>query len=333
MDNASVASIPASHSHCADHETVIETDAYDISYALSRAPSTPTKTEPTHTTTSLAEQTPRPLHAPNNSAFEKTPRPTVFSSRGPALTLGFTLSYLRRVPELSAMAYRVVKAEAKRRAREERKLKVQTQENNSAILSSSTKGTTPRPDEAAAPKMKRLFQWAIVKLYEEGSVVLWDGAVRPLASSDEGRETNGLWKVNITIGADSTSVSFGTSSGATSRVEGDEDEGEISDPAADEEAYISLTPAHLAPHVEKAINTLMARSRCTANTHTNCRIYKLHAPAPPPGPTKEEITKFLQRMDGRWARVGEWTVDDALRVLQKEDKVWCVGQGRWELCL
>jgi hypothetical protein len=190
--------------------------------------------------------------------------------------------------------------------------------------------------------MKRLFQWAIVKLYEEGSIVLWDGAVRPLPLHEEGRETSGLWKVNSTVGADSTtfsSVSFGTSGGNTLRVEDDEeDEGELSDPPAngEEEAYITLTPAHLASHVEKAISALMTRSQSTAtqtHNHTNNRTHKLPAPAPPPGPTKEEITTFLRRMDGRWARVGEWVVDDALEALRREDKIWCVGKGRWELCL
>jgi hypothetical protein len=183
--------------------------------------------------------------------------------------------------------------------------------------------------------MKRLFQWAIVKLYEEGSVILWDGSARPI--QNEGRETSRLWKVNSTIGADSTvfssvsSASFGILSvGAEDR---DDDEGEISDPpATGEEAYISLTPEHLAPHVEKAIRTLMARSRPAALS-TKGHNHSWPEPAPLPGPTKEEITSFLRRIDGRWARVGEWVVEDALQVLKMGDRVWCVGKGRWELCL
>jgi len=248
------------------------------------------------------------------------------------------------------MARRVVKAETKRRAREEYKLnatKQQPQAKKPAMSSLSSNAqniTSQKPDEPVAPKMKRLFQWAIVKLYEEGSVVLWDGAVRPLPSHNEGREISGLWKVNSMAGADSTMFSSmsGTTSRTTSRIENEvEDDGNISDPPTngEEEAYISLTPAHLAPHVEKAISTLMARSRSTAvhaHNHTNKisdRTHKLPKPAPPPGPTKEEITTFLRRVDGRWARVGEWVVDDALEVLRKEDKVWRIGKGQWELCL
>lgn len=48
----------------------------------------------------------------------------------------------------------------------------------------------------------------------------------------------------------------------------------------------------------------------------------------PPGPTKEEIATYLERVDARWAKVGEWAVvGDALDVLMKEDRGW------WELCL
>lgn len=47
-----------------------------------------------------------------------------------------------------------------------------------------------------------------------------------------------------------------------------------------------------------------------------------------PGPTKEETATYLERVDARWAKVGEWTVvGDALDVLMKEDRGW------WELCL
>jgi len=293
---------------------------FPLRTSISRAPSTPTKSKPARTTLSHAERTPRPTWTSNTPTFEQTPRP---SYEG-ALTLGFTLSYLRRVPELSEMARRVVKAEAKRRTREERKLRaaqLQTRAKNPTSLSLTKGNINSRPDEPIAPKMKRLFQWAIIKLYEEGSIVLWDGAIRSFPLHLEGRETSGLWKINSTAGADSTvfsSVSFGTSGGTAN---------------GEEEAYITLTPAHLAPHVEKAIGTLMARSQSTA-THThNHTSNRTHKPAPPPGPTKEEITTFLRRMDGRWARVGEWLVDDALEALRGENRVWCVGKGRWELCL
>jgi hypothetical protein len=324
-----------------------ETETDEITYALSRAPSTPTKSKPSGASLAHTERTPRPLHRSktSSSTFEQTPRQilvkgTDTDARMPTENLGFTLSYLRRVPELSDMARRVVKAESKRRAREERKLKVAQSQGQakgkseiSATRSTSTsKASSGRTHEPIAPKMKRLFQWAIVKLYEEGSVILWDGPARPIQI--DGRETSGLWKANSTIGPDSTafsSISFGTSCFSTEVRE--DDEGEISDPpTTGEEAYISLTPARLAPLVEQAIGTLMARSR-TATLPTKGHNRNWPEPAPPPGPTKEEITTFLRRTDGRWARVGEWVVEDALEVLKKDDRVWCIGKERWELCL
>ncbi|KAF9226007.1 hypothetical protein BS17DRAFT_730241 [Gyrodon lividus] len=52
-----------------------------------------------------------------------------------------------------------------------------------ASASTSASASTPSSVSATDPsrkKMKRLFAWAVVKLYEEGSIVLWDGDVRPL---------------------------------------------------------------------------------------------------------------------------------------------------------
>jgi hypothetical protein len=355
MDNAPLARVCILKSR-----DEVETDTDEISNALSRAPLTPTKSKSHSTTPSYAERTPRPLQTStaSSSASDQTPRPPMRSAgdsidtQVPTKGLGFTLSYLRRVPELAEMARRVVKAEAKRRVREERKLKsVQSQQplrekNPSPTLGSTlpSKGSSSSRsvNEPIAPKMKRLFQWSIVKLYEEGSIVLWDGPVRPLSLHDQGRETSGLWKMNSTMGADSTtfssvsSTSFGSSRVVTGDGRVDDDEGFISDPPAngDEEAYIPLTPEHLAPHVEKAIGTLMTRSRTTTipTPHSHLRS-KMQAPAPLPGPTKEDITIFLRRKDARWARVGDWVVEDALELLKREGRVWCVGKGRWELCL
>jgi hypothetical protein len=245
------------------------------------------------------------------------------------------------------MARRVVKVEAKRRAKEERELKaVQSRihgkgKNTAPVSVASTllKGTlsssSRRGEESMAPKMKRLFQWAIVKLYEEGSVVLWDGAIRPIRH--ERQDTSGLWKVNSTAAANCTVFSaISSTSLRISRVgpgNVEEDDGDISDPPKNEEAYISVTPEHLAPYVEKAISTLMGRSQPPTSLSSTGHRGSLHVPAPPPGPSKEEITTFLRKMDGRWARIGEWIVEDALEVLRKEDKVWCIGKGKWELCM
>ncbi|KAF7980580.1 hypothetical protein HWV62_37759 [Athelia sp. TMB] len=300
-----------------------------ICYALSQVPSTPTKRQ--HHDSRVVDVTPRPtrLQPLKLPGLELTPRA---AQKAPHTSheepMGFTMSYLRRVPELADMARRVVKAEAKRRARGEReRLRAQTQVSTSdkaGILSSSSSKTKSIPPEQLGAKMKRLFQVAIIKLYEEGSVVLFDGPARSIRDLDIANETSRLWKANSsTASADSTVFSVSSLSLAPSQ---EEDLGDISDPPAHkEEAYISLTPAHLAPHVEEAIRAIMGRP--------NQPVSKHRLAGPPPGPTKDEITRHLKRADARWAQVGEWVVEDALRVLEEEDRIWCVGKGKWELCL
>jgi hypothetical protein len=251
---------------------------------------------------------------------------------------GFTLSYLRRVPELSDMARRVVKAEAKRRLKEDKK-------NGKDV----GRGKDEFQDKQnIGPKMKRLFGWAIVKLYEEGNIVLWEGPVRALPATPE--PTSRLWNAHstctaaattTTLGADSAiflSVS-GTATTAQAGYETEYDEITLSDPQPNEEAYIPLTASYLAQHVEKAIDTLISRSlaeesRAARATATSVAQRQRQNPrAPASGPTKEEIALFLRRSDERWARVGVWAVDEALDFLRREGRAWVVGQGRWELCL
>jgi len=227
------------------------------------------------------------------------------------------------------MARRVVKAEAKRRLKEDRKKVDQGQGN----VGGSKDGLKDKQN--IAPKMKRLFGWAIVKLYEEGSIVLWDGPVRALAEITE--PASRLWNTNstcTTLGADSTV--FSSVSGITQAGDEIEDEAELSDPQSNEEAYVPLTASYLAQHVEKAIGTLITRSSLAesrAQLASAAQRERQIPRAPTAGPTKEEITSFLRRTDERWARVGEWAVDDALEVLRKEGKAWTIGRGRWELCL
>ncbi|KAF9239844.1 hypothetical protein BU15DRAFT_74379 [Melanogaster broomeanus] len=186
----------------------------------------------------------------------RTPRPGANTGAGLAKveppTLGFTLSHLRRVPELALLAARVVRAEARRREKAERdqerqKAKEKARSNGHIAISQTSvkpsvsqaksmtsypKSTTSRnendkgrpplpastsmlsstaPTDPPRKKMKRLFAWAVVKLYEEGSIVLWDGDVRPLPLPTPlsctgpsfllpDGETSGLWKTgNNTI--------------------------------------------------------------------------------------------------------------------------------------
>ncbi|KAI0947860.1 hypothetical protein AcW1_009511 [Taiwanofungus camphoratus] len=300
------------------------------------------------------ERTPRPLHIRRRvdvmeGEVDRTPRrhvqPDFFHDvslantesnkhelDGSAQSLyGFNLSYLRRVPELAALARRVVDAEGRRRAREERK----RMGADSTLGSGKAGGSTGKRDklkerEPRTAKVKRLFRFAIRQLYEEGSIVLWDGPVRPLpAFPSEIREvSDSLWRSNI---GSSTALSEGSSINQESEAEDDE----LSDPHPGEESYIPLTPAYFASVVEQAITDIMARTT-TYGSKQKPRSKAdpsalLQPPAPPPGPTSAEILAWLHR-DARWARVGDWAVKEALEWAKSRERVWCIGNGRWELC-
>lgn len=219
------------------------------------------------------------------------------------------------------MARRVVKAEAKRRLRQERK-KAKEAASSSAQSRSKTKSTTSETldMDKLAPKMKRLFKWAIVRLLQDGSIVLWDGPVRTCRKT-AGSDASGLWKANVTsnsyIGADSTIFS----AVSETTVEDGEDM-ELSDPELHEEAYIPLSPSYLAEHVARAIGALTnVETKKSANTTRR-----------PAQSTKEGILAHL-RKDDRWQFIGEWNVEEALQVLKSERRAWCVGKGRWELTI
>jgi hypothetical protein len=348
MDNAPPDRSPAwplaTTSQDSDADT--DTESNLISHALSKVPVTPTKPS-RQSLISSNDHTPRPTQLKTRS-LDWTPRPSTLAlssaheckgSKGKekhtesaeASTQGFTISYLRRVPELADMASRVVKAEAKRRVQAEHK-----RMKEEAARGSKVEIAKNGSRETIAPKMKRLFSWAIVKLYEEGSIVLWDGPVRVCQGSGcgGGGGTSGLWKLNSShanTAADDSVFSTVSSVVSVRRggAGGEDDDGALSDPEPHEEAYVSLTPALLAVYVEKAIGTLMARSAEAPRRG----LRSIRPPAPAPGPMKEDVLMFLRRADERWARVGEWAVDEALEVLAREGKAWDVGGGRWELCL
>lgn len=235
------------------------------------------------------------------------------SSQAPTTTRrGVTLSYLRRVPELSLLAARVTEAVARRRTRAERK---RLQE--AGLLQ---KGRPLPPSDNAdkqGPRMKRLFQFAIIQLLKEGNITLWDGPVRRCPDTSI-MNISRLWKSNTstsTDGGDST-VFGSTYSSIPSFLEDDNDEGTLSDPDANEEAYISLTPEYFSEYVEDAIKVLVDYYQ---------RIGKPYA-----GATREGILQVL-RKDDQWRRVGTWTIDDALEYLKVEGRVWNMGKGRWDL--
>lgn len=235
----------------------------------------------------------------------------------PSETLGFTLSYLRRVPELALLAQRVVRAAAKQRAQSQPK-------SESSVRMSS---------EPESRKVKRLFQFAIRQLFKEGAIVLWEGPVRP-ASAAISLDTLALWKVKSDQDTKSMSI----------RQEFDDEDPELSDPEDDEESYLPLRPESLLPIIENTIRTLVARAKAQARMaiaqiqrSSAERTRALHqrlslqaeGPAPPPGPTLAEILEWL-RKDERWARISECAVKEALEFGKRKGSVWCVGDGRWE---
>jgi hypothetical protein len=302
MDNAVHLAQPPSD----DEDNLLDV----VSRVTSRALATPTKMA-----SRSNDVTPKPSNrTPHQSPiFSRLDHQRSGQSELVSNLLGFTFSYLRRVPELAEMARRVVQAEAKRRERAERK---RTKEAGTKRTDTPTK----MDKETIAPKMKRLFKFAIVKLYEEGSIILWDGPVRACLRQQPNM-TGLLWK---TYSSSNTNLKSNNDVfSLASDLDGDE--AELSDPQPDEEAYVPLTPAYLAPYVEKAIDTLMLRS-----SKSRKAPYDMSSP---PGPTPEDITMFLRRSDSRWMFLGAWAVADALELLKAEERVWAVGGGRWELCV
>ncbi|KAK7677659.1 hypothetical protein QCA50_019350 [Cerrena zonata] len=315
----------------------------DITFSLSQIPNTPTRPRKRPPPSDSGE-TPRPA---KRRSIGTTPKGA--SSQTPTTALkadattnpddglyGFTISHLRRVPELALLARRVVEAEAKRRAREERKKAKEQQAQGLSTNTTDTKGksrATPssaaplgstKPGEGPGPKMKRLFRFAIRQLYDEGSIVLFDGPKHrlPHISLSHSQSEIRLWKssMSTSIDANSTTVSSVTNQ-SYSFTGADPDPSILSDPDSNEESYIPLVPSYLCGQVEKAIVSMVSRARKMRERKTSV-----------PGPTADEIVHYLRRRDDRWARVGEWHVKAALEWGQENGRMWCVGKDRWEVC-
>ena len=228
---------------------------------------------------------------------------------------GLTMSYLRRVPELGLLAERIGAAEDKKKRREVRRAR---EEAKSREYSIPPKTEDIKSRINPGERTKRLFRQAIIKLCDEGSAILWDGPRRVWgAEQDYGSH---LWHTNTTIDATASSVEV-SNTGGNPYLEGSQDH-EISEPDPKEESYVSLTPALLGKYVEKAIEEICSRKE------------KVRGPGHwgPKGPTLPEILSRL-KADGRWRRIGECAVVEALQWLKDEERVWEVGGGHWELTI
>ncbi|KAI0676408.1 hypothetical protein C8Q78DRAFT_1084914 [Trametes maxima] len=290
---------------------------------------------------------------------------------------GYTLSHLRRVSELALLAKRVVHAEAHRRTKEERrKAKAAAGHNQGRVQEKSTSASSAKPDNALpsdsdqkafAAATKRLFRQAIRTLFQDGSIVLWDGPVRPLPAPAldpllPSSFASALWKANT-----SASTSMGTSTSTSKSLskssksfpsydEWDED-APLSEPAPSEEAYVPLTPTYFSRVLERAISRIMEEASHTSPTaaavaDSDATPKPASKARPKPmsliermraqetetgsrvnaGPTAAELLAWLRNSDERWARVGLWSVEEALEWGRREGRVWCVGKGRWEVC-
>ncbi|KAI6116233.1 hypothetical protein F5141DRAFT_654393 [Pisolithus sp. B1] len=261
--------------------------------------------------------------------LERTPmtqRTDALSSK-PEPAHGFTLSHLRRVPELALLAARVVRAEARRRAKAEQsearqRAKAQLVMSSTGTASSMSAGNsiqvpTSRRDPSHDPfraKKKRLFEWALARLYEEGSIVLWDGPVHPLplpVSTPEARTERLLWSESAESKSSASAISTPLSSVSVSRSSGrcteEEDMNEyLSDPQPNEDAYVSLTPELLSTYVRDAAAALKRRKARGGERESGGLQ-----------PTSEEVAAYLHRTDARWARVGAWAVEEVLEALRR----------------
>jgi len=275
------------------------------------------------------DETPRPNRSRHQ--LDSTPRPRIpqanfgtfvasssshaqHSSAPDIGRQGFSLSYLRRVPELSLLASRVVQAVTRRRLREERR-----KFKEAGMLKSKTQVSSAIPPDKVGPKIKRLFQWAIIQLLKEGCIILWDGPVRKCSNASIA-DTSRLWKSatssTSTFGGPSTLFGTTTASHLNNTHRDVDDEADLSDPSPDEEAYISLTPEFSADYIEAAIKVLSDRQ---------VKMDKPYA-----GTTIRDILAFMHA-DDRWCYLGDWIVKDALDVLSKEGRVWKTGKDSWDV--
>ncbi|KAG1863912.1 hypothetical protein F4604DRAFT_1586773, partial [Suillus subluteus] len=206
---------------------------------------------------------------------------------GPA---GFTLSHLRRIPDLALLASLVVSAETKRRDR------ASIKKEKARTPSKPVSPNPPRwvsPPHAPREKMKRLFLWAILKLYQEGTVVFCD---RPLLN------VSGLASLPVFDIPKSTRIAnssmFWSADISSSQPAVPEQDGYLSDPPPyeEDEAYISVTPSLLAGPVRDIIRTKGIRGKSRAIG-------------------AEEILGELKQSDVRWACVGLRAVEEAMETI------------------
>ncbi|KIK63606.1 hypothetical protein GYMLUDRAFT_40659 [Collybiopsis luxurians FD-317 M1] len=297
--------------HVLDNPPALEEELFDGSLAGSSTTTRPTRRrQPFQRLSSVVDTdaTPRPTRG----SVSFVPRDTARS----ASLKGFTLSYLRRVPELSQLAERVVKADAKRRDKEARKkLKDATRSQSSRSQGHSSRASERSNSSMTLGKaplstrITQLWQDTIVQLCEDGEVVLWDGPTYPIGCSN-----CRIWKSATSTSANTTVSSDVSALSSISSLQEDEEEIDLPDPEPNEDAYIVLTPEVLVEHIELVIHNWITRGRSGGT----------------PKFTAEGILQALKR-DDRWRRVGSWHVKDAMELLVDKGWVDPISDERWSL--
>lgn len=291
-----------------------------------RGPSTPTR----RPSQNDSECTPRPKRQSRRLDPEHTPRAAAASSSlvtrkatlestsaaAAAVDMsGFTISHLRRVPELALMASKLYK-----RVRDEQK-----QAGNA-------------PTEPARKKTKRLFELTVNDLRLKGSIIPWDGTVYPLPDP-RADYSDTLWRIGSssrsTASGNMSSVSTSSAaSPAASRLKRRRNDVEelqqLSDPSSDEDSFVPLRVHYLARQVEATVGAIAASLQ---NAGAGSRLEKQRQANA--GMSVERITRALKNIDDRWRAMSEYSIREALQWLEEEGRARRVSMdngGRWVLC-
>ncbi|KAG2108246.1 uncharacterized protein F5147DRAFT_773827 [Suillus discolor] len=192
-----------------------------------------------------------------------------------------TLSYLRRIPELALLASRRTPPDAGGEKAG------QTQKSNISHFSS----------KHPHAKMKRLFMWAVLQLYERGSIVLYDG----LSDAPTASVSIAPSHFAVTNTANSqapsdvplSSTIFSSPDAAKSVIP--EDDAYLSDLPyyKEDEAYTPVTAALLAQPVRDIMCARGIRGK-------SVRV------------RAEDIAKDLKMFDRRWAHIDLRTIEEAI---------------------
>ncbi|KAJ2925276.1 hypothetical protein H1R20_g11815, partial [Candolleomyces eurysporus] len=255
---------------------------------------------------------------------------------------GYTVSYLRRVPELVLLATRVAKQETRLARKHEKEKK-----GAASSSSSATKSTTASSSRARNPTskdIKRLFLRAVNDLYREGSIVIWDCPAYP-CSDAAFADTSFLWKPMTThasgiislsyasscadttaassILGHSTSRSRSTSGAARPPTVPEDGEADLSEPDPNEDVYISVKPSFLADRLEEIIPIVQnAERRGQRGSQAKRGLYR--------GASSQGLLQYLKG-DDRWTFVHVDSVEAALKYLEEDGRAWMTPNGQWQL--